>query len=296
MAAILNKDISAPNTTVMQNYQRVLFPYAYNILGTSYDALDAIQEAVANYYARNREGIEDEKNYLIRSVINQSINLKNKKKASTCAEVWLPEPLSTESADKNTELKEIASYSMLVLLEQLNAKERAVFVLKEAFDYSHEEIADFLSIAVENSRKILSRAKRKLKPGRSDADIRPAVATEQLEHYVSAIRTGNIAALKELFSQDIEFYADGGVSLNVAAKTLVGNDAVSDVLLMVYKKHQSGFSIVPANVNHHPALLYYSGRQLISCQVFEFSSSGKITRMNIVVDPEKLRNLNIYTA
>lgn len=143
----------------MQDYQKQLFPYAYNILGSSDDALDAIQDVMSNYSAADKTHIDNEKNYLIRGVINQSINLKNKKKRIQYGEVWLPEPVATETADKDVHLEEIVSYSMLLLLEKLNAKERAVFVLKEAFSYSHDEIAEFLSSSVQNSRKILSRAK-----------------------------------------------------------------------------------------------------------------------------------------
>ena len=75
---------------------------------------------------------------------------------------WLPEPIATEEADKAVRLNDIAAYSLLILLEKLNPKERAVFILKEGFDYAHEEIADVLSTTVESSRQLLSRAKRKL--------------------------------------------------------------------------------------------------------------------------------------
>ena len=276
----------------MKDYTKVLFPYAYNILGSADDALDAIQEAMANYHSAKKERIENEKNYLIKSVINQSVNIKNKRKRLRFDDVWLPEPVATENADKSIELKEIASYSMLVMLEQLNPKERTVFILKEAFDYSHEETADFLSITAENSRQILSRAKTKLKSGRINQERSPPFIPEKLDKYVSAIRLGNITQLKSLLSQDISLYADGGPNLNIAAKTMRGAEAVSGLLLFVYEKYQTGFSIVPAEVNHQPALLYYSGEKLISCQIFEFSPEGKVSQLNLVIDPEKLKNLN----
>jgi RNA polymerase sigma factor (sigma-70 family) len=241
---------------------------------------------------QRRTTIEDEKNYLIRSVINQSINLRNKRKKAGLNEVWLPEPLAIERADKNTELQEIASYSMLVLLEELSARERAVFVLKEAFEYAHAEIADFLDVSVEHSRKLLSRAKAKLK--QSNWALKPSVASDQLNRYVSAIREGNIEALKELFTHDIALYADGGPGLNVAAKLMVGQEKVSDLLLMIYRKYQTDFSIIPAIINHQPALLYYNSNQLISCQVFHCSLSGNIIRVNIVLDPKKLKNVRAY--
>ena len=120
----------------MDNYKDVLFPYAYNILGSSDDANDAIQDVVTKHYIAERDDIENEKNYLIKGVINQAINIKNRNNKLVSEDVWLPEPIDTLSADTPLYNEEILSYSILVLLEKLNPKERAVFILKEAFNYS----------------------------------------------------------------------------------------------------------------------------------------------------------------
>ena len=105
---------------------RILFPYAYNILGSAEDARDVIQDVLSDYVAGHREGIEDEKNYLIRSVINRAINAKKRKrKVIGQSDIWLPEPVATDdAADRNLYLKDILSYSLMVLLEKLNATDR----------------------------------------------------------------------------------------------------------------------------------------------------------------------------
>lgn len=136
----------------MTDYQSKLLPYAYNILGSVDDALDVIQDVMVKRLSGVGAALENESAYLIKSVINRAINLKNRNKRIRGEKMWLPEPVATESADAGIKKKEIISYSMLVLLEHLNAKERGVFILKEAFDYAHEEIAETLSITVENSR------------------------------------------------------------------------------------------------------------------------------------------------
>lgn len=146
----------------MTDYQNQLFPYAYNILGSVDDALDVIQDVMEKRLSGVGGALENERAYLIKSVINRAINLKNRNKRMSGEGTWLPEPVATEAADAHIKKREIISYSILVLLEHLNARERAVFILKEAFDYSHEEIAETLSITVENSRQLLSRAKRSL--------------------------------------------------------------------------------------------------------------------------------------
>lgn len=277
----------------MKDYQRVLFPYAYNILGSSDDAKDAIQDVMSTFITGKNGHVENEKNYLIRSVINRAITIKSRKKKLSYGDVWLPEPVATEGADTQADLKDIVSYSMLILLEQLTAKERAVFLLKEAFGYSHEEISATLSTTVETSRKLLSRAREKLKHQPAGAKPRPNFSSQILDSYVAAIRARNIEQLEVLLSQDIAFYADGGAKMNVVAKSLSGAHEVSALLLYVYEKYQTGFTIVHAEINHQPSLLFYSGSTLISCQVFDLSPHGKIERINTVIDPAKLRHIGL---
>jgi len=146
----------------LKNYQNKLFPYAYNITGSSEDAKDAIQDVLIKHFSSKNKNIENETGYLIRAVVNQSINIKKRRDKINLDKIWLPEPISTEKADDNINREEIISYSILVLLEKLTPKERAVFILKKAFDYSHKDIAETVDLTTENSRKLLNRAKTKL--------------------------------------------------------------------------------------------------------------------------------------
>ena len=129
-----------------ENLKRLLTTYSYNILGSLEDARDVVQDAYLKYHLIDKAEMQDEKAYLIRMVINLSINLKKKlqKTVDEYPGEWLPEPVSTESADSEIDKKEALSYSLMVLLEKLNPRQRGVFILKEAFDYDHEEFADVL--------------------------------------------------------------------------------------------------------------------------------------------------------
>lgn len=279
------------------NYQQVLFPYAYNILGTTEDALDAVQDVLLNYVSRSNNAIEDERNYLIRSVINRSINIKNRNKHTVLGDnVWLPEPIATEHADRDVHLKDILSYSLLVLLERLSAKERAVFILRESFDYSHQEIAETLDTSLENSRQLLSRAKTKL--AKKHTDIEQRVASEKnhgavhLNRYIEAIRNGDIAEVEGMLIDDIVFFADGGSKLNVVRKICIGSVDVANVVVHVYENYHVHYRLAIGEVNHQPALLYFDGHQLKSCQVFEIcQKNGKIIQISSIVDPDKLHNV-----
>ena len=283
------------NYSLQKDYHKMLFPYVYNILGISQDAEDAVQDVMFNYFSNQGEGINNIKGYLVKSVINQSINIKNKRKKVTYDDVWLPEPIATEEADDNINLREIASYSLLILLEKLNPRERAVFILKEAFGYSHQEIADVLSSTVEQSRQLLSRGKSKLsspkpKSKKSGSDI----AQEGiLDKYIQAIRGRDTATLENLLSSDITFFADGGENVQVAKKRSSGYAEVSELLFFVYHKFLASYKIYAAEINHQPALLYYDVTQLRSCQVFDLEQNGKIDSISSIVDPEKLKSISI---
>ena len=281
----------------MKDYQQILFPYAYNILGSAEDAKDAIQDVLSNYVATPREGVENEKNYLIKSVINHSINLRSRRKKVSYGEVWLPEPVATELADTNINLKDIVSYSLLILLEQLNPKERAVFILKEGFGYSHQEISEVLSGTVELSRKLLSRAKTKLSQSKQPVRLhREPVPSEILERYVNTIRGGDTERLEDLLAEDITFYADGGGKVNVVKKICTGIHEVADLLVYVYHKFEVNARIIATTVNHQPALLFYVDGKILSCQVLGISpESGEIYQISTVVDPDKLKNIEEET-
>lgn len=294
MSKVFSLYTREPGMAVFNDYQKLLFPYAYNILGSVDDAYDTIQEVITKHLSFSEtKHIADEKNYLIRSVINTSITVKTRNKKMVSG-VWLPEPVATDQADTSLNKTEIISYSMLVLLEHLGAKERAVFILAEAFDYAHEEIASAIDVTVENSRKLLSRAREKLKllkhENKLATDRLPA--KKDLSAYLQAIREGDTSALVELLGNDIAFTADSGGKVKIVRELTNGFDAVVDLLYYLNTTYQKEFRVELANFNHQTALLYYKEGKLINCQVFELDETGsKITHIYSVVDPYKLKHI-----
>ncbi|MBV8252118.1 MAG: sigma-70 family RNA polymerase sigma factor [Chitinophaga sp.] len=276
----------------MTQYHQLLFPYAYNILGSAEDAKDTVQEVLSKYYTSSREGIQDEKNYLIRSVINLAINNKNRnKRISRQPAEWLPEPIATDdAADKNVYLKDILSYSLMVLMERLPAIERAVFILKESFDYSHQDIAAVLSITEEYSRKLLSRAKTRLfKP---DAAVRTktleAETKSLLMDYMETIRKGDVARLEKMLSAEVTLTVDGGGKVNVVRKECQGAADVAGVLALVFDRYLKHTDVSFHWINHQPALLYSMKGKVFSCLVFDIGADKTIQSLSSVVDPDKL--------
>lgn len=276
----------------MKEYPSFLFPYAYNILGTVDDAKDAIQDVLLKYSSKNIT-VENERGYLIRGVINQSINLKERLKKTQPHAIWLPEPVAMESSDQGFELREMVSYSLLFLLERLTPKERAVFILKEAFAYTHEEIAGVLPITLENSRKLLSRAHKKVqqKEGKITSETKKEHFS-QLEAIISAIRKKDLDTLHQLFAKDITLYADGGKKVSVVRSYCDGVEDVSDLLIYVFHNFLTKHTVKPVVVNHQPALLYFLKDKVKVCQVMEFTPGGRqVRRVSAILDPFKLQNL-----
>lgn len=275
----------------MNNLRHLLITYAYNIIGSYEDARDIVQDAFEKMTKIGSEGIEDKKNYLIRTVINLSINFKKRQKKFLDEHyrgIWLPEPVSTERADSSLLQRDALSYSLLVLLEKLNPKQRAVFILKEAFGYDHDEIGEALGITEENSRKLLSRAHAHLK--RKPVEASRSVPIEYVDRYMEAIHNADMPALERLLKDDIQLLSDGGGKVSASLKPITGRDRVMKFVSGTYRKFYIGREIKPAVINHQPALLYYHDGVIVNCQVFGISE-GRIEEIFFIRNPDKLESL-----
>jgi RNA polymerase sigma-70 factor (ECF subfamily) len=276
----------------MENLKPLLITYAYNILGSVEDAKDIVQDAFLKYQlVPDKERISDEKAYLVRMVINLSINHKNKLRrlAAAYPGEWLPEPIETDTIDTVIEKKDVLSYSLMVLLEKLNPKQRAVFILKEAFDYDHEEIAEVLNITAENSRQLLNRAKKQLQKDGVVTDS--AINKEQVDKYLDIISKGDTLRLEQLLTEDISVISDGGGKAVAFVNPIKGRKDVAAVLYGVYRKFYSKVRIEKSEINHQPALFYYDDKgQLVTCQILVFENDI-LTNVYFMRNPDKLQGL-----
>ncbi len=267
---------------------RKLLTYSYNILGSFEDAKDVVQDVMEKYIHLDKTKIENEVHYLTRMVINHSINLKNKFGKQTAYGVWLPEPVSTETAETNLIREQVARYTLLVLMETLNAKERAVYMLREAFNYTHEETAAALDITSENTRQLYSRAKKNL------SQYVPSVQYgygDKLQQYIEAIVNADMRALEELLANDIKIMADGGNKIRVVKDIEMGRGATAQLVQHVYALFLEGKQYTFTQINHQPAICFWQNKHLYNCQVFSFDETGKMNFIYSVVDPDKLKSI-----
>lgn len=279
----------------ISQYKTKLLPYAYNIVGDLMEAEDIVQETVNTHFLEHRENVEKPFSYMAKSVINKSINHKNllRTRKELYPGEWLPVPVYTEeSLYSRLDKSSVLNYSLLVLMERLKPNERAVFILKEVYDFPHQDIAGFLEITVENSRQVLKRAKVKLEPAIGGQPRSLKKEDEKiLEALSEAIMTTDVEKVKNLLSEDIRAISDGGPKISAARNILTGEARVHKFLNALWHKYLPGSPFKFVYVNHKPALVFYNEGKIFRCMIFEIVNA-KIEQIYIVVNPDKLQTLN----
>jgi RNA polymerase sigma-70 factor (ECF subfamily) len=278
-----------------------LFSIAYRMLGSASDAEDVLQDAWLRYRGVDRSTIHSPKAFA--TTVVTRLCLDRLKSARTTREEyigsWLPEPVLTsevESPDTILQRSESVTLAFLVLLEKLSPEERAVFLLKDVFEYTHSEIADMLGTTPDNSRQLLHRAKAQLAEGRprltGTANSRRAIA----ERFARAFSSGNGAELTALLAGDVGMWSDGGGKASAARRPLIGRDQVLKFLLGVHRTAQAAglthdASLRLEDVNFEPALVLRVGQRLESLFVLSIDGDA-ISEIRVVRNPDKLAHID----
>jgi len=190
-------------SSLYSEYRQLLLPVARNLLKKEADAEDMVQETILKWISSETDHVENVKGYLVRTLINKCLNFLRDHKREEIQPEIAPELLIAHPSSW-TEIGPELSLSFLIMLEKLSPMERAVFLLKEIFGYSHKEIAELLDISEENARQILSRARRHLKNDRSRFAADPERQTELYHRFVQVCRGGDMNSLLEILREDIE--------------------------------------------------------------------------------------------
>jgi RNA polymerase sigma-70 factor (TIGR02957 family) len=280
-----------------QTYQSLLFSLAYRMLGSVMDSEDIVQEAfIAFNQLPNHEHIENKKAYLCKIVTNRCLDLirSSAKKREVYVGPWLPEPLlevenSSNDPSQAYFQQESISTAYLLLLQQLNAIERAVFLLREVFQYSYDEIADILGKSSANCRQIFHRAKKSME---YDPKEQPSIsmAESKVKEFVQSILNGNVNQLLELVSEDIGMYSDGGGKVKAAQIPIFGATRVVQLLQNLMKMYAGEFTIKYTSINGMPGLILTIDDHLQYVYSFAFSGN-RIQTIYAVANPDKLRHL-----
>jgi RNA polymerase sigma-70 factor, ECF subfamily len=286
-----------------ETYRSYLFAIAYRMLGSAMDAEDMVQETYLRYQTTPPETITSLKAFLttiITRLCMDQLHLARRKREQYLGP-WLPEPIITEEApelakvEERVDTEESISLAFLVLLEQLQPIERAVFLLREVFEYDYAEIAAFLGKSEDACRQSFSRAKKHLSEHRPRFPASPETQRQMLTGFMQAVNAGEMTALMNLLTEDVTFWADGGGKVKGAAtRPLAGRVAVARFLLgaeSVFRRSLPGGSRVElTEVNRQPALVVRAGEKAFGVLTIEVEAQ-QIQTIRIIANPEKLAHV-----
>lgn len=307
-------------TSDLQSFQAQrprLFAIAYRMLGSASDAEDVLQDAWVRFQSADAAGLRSVEAFAATIVTRLCLDrLKSARaKRETYVGPWLPEPVLTTreaSPDVLTERSESVTLAFLVLLEMLSAEERAVFLLKEVFDYEHAEVAEMLGTTAANSRQLFHRAKAKLRPAPAESGIGPVQARqtqrrpdgsddrearrELADRFARAFRSADASELTSLLAADVTFVADGGGKAVAARRPLSGRDDVVRFLVGIHRTAQATgvrarSTVTVMEVNSEPALVIRVGAELDGVFVLTIRG-GAVAGIRVVRNPEKLKYLD----
>jgi RNA polymerase sigma-70 factor (ECF subfamily) len=270
-----------------------LFAIAYRMLGSVTEAEDVVQEAFVRYYAADVDA-SSPKAYL--ATITTRLAIDQLRSARARREVypgeWLPEPIVDDEAARHAETADTLSLAFLHLLEKLSPVERAVFLLREVFDYPYEEVARIVGKTTDNCRQILARAHRHIEEGRRRFDVSRQERDEVARRFLAAWEEGDTEALVSLLAADATVYGDGGGKAPSVPVPLVGAERVAKALISWGRQaSERGFVHRPAVVNGEPGLVFYEpdGRPLWVAG-FEIAD-GIVVAVRSILNPDKLSHV-----
>ncbi|MFF4330594.1 RNA polymerase sigma-70 factor [Streptomyces sp. NPDC001591] len=277
-----------------QEHRRLLFATAYRMLGTVSDAEDVLQDAWLTWNKADRSQVRHPRAYLVRTVTNLSLNRLTSARATREEYVgpWLPEPLLTlPDVAQDRELAESVSMAMLVVLETLSPLERAVFVLREVFGFSHAEIAGFLDREETAVRQISSRARKHVAARRPRFDTDSAERARVTERFLAACAGGDINAVLEMLAPDVTAWSDGGGKVSAARRPLHGPDHVARWLFGVLAKPaNAGLTVTPTLINGELGILAELGGTPMAALTYDLED-GLLRNLRVQINPDKLAGL-----
>ncbi|MFE5944342.1 RNA polymerase sigma factor SigJ [Streptomyces sp. NPDC056480] len=273
---------------------------AYRLLGSASEAEDAVQETYLRWQATDVGRIEVPEAWLTKVLTNFCLNQLTSARArrETYVGRWLPEPLLTGDpmlgpAD-TAEQRESVSYAVLVLLERLSPNERAVYVLREAFDYPHREIAEILDITETSSQQTYHRAKKHVADGKARTEIDEAAARRIVEEFLAAATSGRTEPLIRLLTADAVSVGDGGGKVPARAKAFEGALAVATFMRGLFKPSTAKRNILggtaeiyAAVANGGPAIVAVVDGRVVGVTCLEVGPEGIVALRN-QVNPDKL--------
>jgi RNA polymerase sigma-70 factor, ECF subfamily len=277
----------------------LLFSIAYRMLGSVAEAEDVVQDAFLRWHRAVAEGteVDSAKSYLAATVTRLAIDhlRRAKTRRETYVGPWLPEPLvagTEEDVAEQAEMADSLSMAFLVLLEELKPVERAVFLLREVFEYGYPEIAEIVGKSEANCRQLFARARQRIEAGTPRFEASAEERAELARRFFAASTEGDMDGLLELLAADAVAVGDGGGKAYAAKEPIHGAQRVATFLIRLFEQgRRIGARMELATVNGQPgALAFDADDRLLTVFALEVVD-GRVQVIRSVANNDKLRHL-----
>ena len=289
-----------PATEAFVAHRNLLFTVAYEMLGSAADAEDVLQETWLRWVGVDLAEVRDQRAYLVRITTRQALTRLRTlgRRKETYVGPWLPEPLlTTPDVAEDVELADNVSMAMLLVLETLTPTERAVFVLRDVFDFPYGEIAEAVGKTPAAVRQIAHRARSHVAARRPRDAVSSDETRAALQAFQHAVETGDVQSLVDVLAPDVVLLSDAGGRRQALPRPVVGADKVARVLSagLRWIRTETELSFEPVQVNGWPGLIIRFGGETDTVMA-DRVENVLITGLYFVRNPEKLSRMDQRTA
>lgn len=282
-----------------RTYRPLLISIAYRMLGSISEAEDVVQDVFVNISKLEFTPIHHPKSYLVKMVTNRLLNVMKSapRRREHYPGTWLPEPLIYGDDDNPPQThvlrNEQIGYALLVLLQNCTPAERAVFVLRESFQYSYGEIASMLDKSEAACRKLFSRATAKIGQARTHQPNRNLVSEAAMDRFVQtfteALRGGHLEPFLSLLTQDAVMLSDGGGVVRAALRPIFGSARISAFFKGIARKGVLSGTVHAVRLSGQSGiLLERPSLPPIAFALLTDTANQAITAIYLVSNPHKL--------
>jgi RNA polymerase sigma-70 factor, ECF subfamily len=280
-------------TRAFEDARARLFKLAYRMLGSIGDAEDAVQDLYLRCM-RCEEEIKTPEAWLVTACARLCIDrLRAAKRERAAYEgPWLPEPIVVVAEDACADLERAddMTMAMLLVLERLTPRERAAYILREAFDYDYAEIGDVLKASPSACRQLASRASRRLRDERPRFATSWTAARDLAQRFADATRRGDVDTLASLLAEDAICATDGGGKVTAARNVIHGADRVARFIVGIMAKDGAGIDFEPVVVNGAPGWVLSRDGAAFAVATIE-TDGEKVRKVFATLNPHKLAHV-----
>lgn len=278
------------NDEIFASLRPRLVSLAYRITGSRADAEDVVHEAALKWLNADQTSIRSPEAFLTTITTRLSLNHLRDRKArrETYPGDWLPEPIDTSDMDRIELLDEI-SFGFLTMLERLTPLQRAIFILRTAFDCGYDEIAAIVGRDEVACRKTFSRAQEAVMQARPGRSVSMEVHKALLAAFLRAAGSGDVSGLALLLADDVTMRGDGGAGGPALKRPLHGREAVAKFIAASRALLPENAELSVGHLNGVPAATFHVQGRCVLAVLIECTEERSIDRVFAISNPEKLK-------